>query len=383
MKTKSIVLAGALGLSLVNMASAVNYVYMTGSTAARGQVYNTLIDGTSVFDAVPTFVGQSSGTASKCQYMNFTGHLIGDPVGVVTTVKCDWSGSEAGIQDLVGGNENFLDDSAVSSSSSPGPFVSSPVDLAMADNAVSFSHNPHAPVTGTFVGVIPFKWVKEKGSLADVANVTACAARVLLAGGNPAALVTGNSADTTWVYVTGRDNNSGTRVNTFGDTGFGINSTPYQLEVAANGSMIDQVPPTGTYLGNYGYSGGGSVATQMGYDLSQATSQDLYTGSLLHFSVIAYLGYSDAGTAVGNGGTELTYEGVAESTAAVREGQYQFWGNEFLYRKSVVSSQAANVYGYLSPAATGINGHADNLALIDLRTMDSQRNGPTSDCVHN
>ena len=32
MNTKSIVLAGALGLALVNPASAVNYVYFTGST---------------------------------------------------------------------------------------------------------------------------------------------------------------------------------------------------------------------------------------------------------------------------------------------------------------------------------------------------------------
>jgi hypothetical protein len=379
MNTKSIVLAGALSLSLVNMASAVNYVYITGSTAARGQVYNTLVDPGVVFDAAPTVVAQGNATASKCTYMNFSG-TIG---GVATTVKCDWSGSEAGITDISGsGTESFLDDSAGNSSSSPGPFISSTVDICMADNAKAFSRNPSVCTSGgAFVGVIPFFWVKEKGSLADISNMTACAARVLLAGGNPAALVTGNSADTTWVYVTGRDHNSGTRVNTFGDTGFGIFSTPYQLEVAANGSMIDQ--GGGTYLGDYGYSGGGSVATQMGYDLGAATSQDVYTGSLLHFSVVAYLGYSDAGTAVSNGGTDLTYEGVAESTAAVREGQYQFWGNEWVYIRCSPSSQATTVFGKLSPAATGINAHADNLALIDLRTMDATRNGPTSDCVHN
>ncbi len=380
MNTKSIVLAGAIGLSVVNLASAVNYVYMTGSTAARTQVYNTLNDPGVVFDAAPTIVAQGNATASKCTYMNFSGNIG----GVATTVKCDWSGSEAGIADLAGsGTESFLDDSAVSSSTSTGPFISSPVDIAMADNAVAYSRNPHAAVTGAFVGVIPFKWVKEKGSLADITNVSEGALRVILTGGQPAALLTGSAADTNWVYVTGRDHFSGTRVNAFGDTGFGIFTSPSQLQVNSTGAMIDQVPPTGTYLGDYGYSSGGSVATQMGYDLSQGTSQDLNTGSGLHFSVIAYLGYSDAATAVSNGGTELTYNGVAESTAAIQQGQYQFWGNEYIYRKNTVSSQATTVYSLLSPVATGINHHADGLALIDQTTMQSARTGPTADVIHN
>ena len=51
MNRKSILLAAALGLSLVNLASALttNYVYVTGSTAARGQVYATLTDASIVF----------------------------------------------------------------------------------------------------------------------------------------------------------------------------------------------------------------------------------------------------------------------------------------------------------------------------------------------
>jgi hypothetical protein len=384
MNTKSIVLAGAIGLSLVNMASAINYVYVTGSTAARASVVAAMTTVGVVFDSISSQVGQGNATFNKCTYHIITGHMVGDPVGVVTSLKTDWSGSEGGIADLAGsGTENFLDDSAVSSSSSPGPFISSPVDIAMADNAVAYSRNPRAAVTGAFVGVIPFKWVKEKGSLAGITNVTDCALRVILTGGQPAALLTGNAADTNWVYITGRDHFSGTRVNTFGDTGFGIFTSPSQLQVAANGSMIDQVPPTGTYLGDYGYSSGGSVATQMGYDLSQGTSQDLYTGSGLHFSVIAYLGYSDAGTAVSNGGTELAYNGVMESTAAIQQGQYQFWGNEYIYRKNTVSSQATSVYNLLSSVTTGINHQADGISFIDQTTMKSARTGPTADVIHN
>jgi hypothetical protein len=383
MNRKSIILVGALSLALMNLANAVNYVYVTGSTAARGQFFSTMNDLNVVFDAAPVVISQGNATASKGSYMNFTGHLVGDPAGVTTTVKCHWSGSEAGIQDLVSGTETFLDDAAGNNSSStpPGPFVSSPVDIAMADNDKAYSKNPNAAITGQFCGVIPFKWVKQKGSVAGLVNVNDAQLRTLFTGGSPVSLLTGNSADTTWVYITGRDSGSGTRVNTFGVSGYGIGSAPFQLQVSANGSMVDQ--GSGIYLGDYGYASGGTVATQMGYDLAQATSQDVYTGTGAHFSVIAYLGYGDAGTAVANGGMELTYNGVGESTAAIREGQYGFWGNEFIYRKNVVSSQALSVYNKLSPAATGINAHADNLGLIDLRTMNATRNGPTSDPIHN
>lgn len=385
MNTKSILLAGTIGLSLVNLASAAttNYVYMTGSTAARGQIYATYNDVGVVFKAAPTVITQGATSASGASYMSFYGQLVGDNSGNTACVKCHWSGSEAGVADIAGsGTQQFLADTATSSltSATPGPFVSSAVDLAMADNNKAYSKNPGAAITGTFCGVIPFLWVKEKGSLAGITNVTDAQIRVLLTGGSPAALITGNAADTTWVYVTGRDSLSGTRVNTFGDVAYGIFSTPFQLQVAADGSMIDQ--GGGTYLGDYGFSSGGTVATQMGFDLGQASSVDQNIGSG-HFSVISYLGYSDAQSAIANGGTALSFNGIPESTANVQQGLYTFWGNEFVYRKNTVSAQATSVYNLLSPSTTGINAHANGTSLIDLRTMKATRNGPTSDPTHN
>jgi hypothetical protein len=384
MNTKSIILAGALGLATANLASAVNYVYMTGSTAARNSTVQALLEVGTVFDSIASSVSQGNATDYKATYQMITGHLVGDAAGVLTTVKTHWSGSEGGIADLVGGTEQFLDDSAANSATStPGPFTSAPVDLAMADNDKAFSKNPAANISGTFVGIIPFKWVKERGSLAGITNVTDAQIRVLLTGGAKAALITGNSADTSYVYVTGRDSFSGTRVNSLGISGYGIFANPYQLKVAANGSMID---PDGsqTYVSYdsgslYGYSGGGSVAAQMGYDLSQASSIDLVAGSG-HFSVIAYLGYSDAATAIAAGGTELAYNGVFESTANIQQGLYTFWGNEFLYKKNVgLSSQASTVFNKL---VIGIPAHADGTSYISSGSMNAVRNGPTSDPVH-
>ena len=267
------VLTGALGLALVNVASAVNYVYITGSTAARNSTVQAIFTVGEVFDSITSSNYQSSSTYYKASYQMVTGHLLNDTPGVVTTVKTHWSGSEAGIADLVTqGNEQFLDDSATTSSSAPGPFVQSPVDLCMADNDKAYSKNPGANITGTNVGIVTFKWLKERGSLAGITNLTDANIRVLLTGGSKAALITGNSSDTTWVYVTGRDSFSGTRVNALGTTGYGIFSNLYQVKVAPNGLMID---PDGsqTYVyydtgSLYGYASGGDVASQMTNDLS-------------------------------------------------------------------------------------------------------------------
>ena len=380
MNTKSIILAGAIGLGFASLASAATqYVYMTGSTAARNAFYLTIIDGTTVFDATPTVIAQGNSDPSKATYHLFHGKIG----GADTILKAHWSGSEAGISDIAGsGTQTFLDDTAVTATASPGPFVNSVVDLAAADTDKAYSRNPTAAITGTKVCIIPFIYVKEKGSAAGLLNVTDQNVRQALKGYAVLAQFTGNSADTTFVYVSGRDNGSGTRVNQFGDPGFGIFSSPFTAQINANGSMIDQTG-FGTYLGDYGYSSGGPLATQMGYDLAQATSVDVANGTGVEkFSVIAYLGRSDANTAEANGATDLTCNGVAYSNAAIKEGQYNLWGNEYVYRRNTSTSQATTVYNKLV-AATGVSGHADGTLTIKLTDMHCIRNGPTSDPVHN
>jgi hypothetical protein len=296
-------------------------------------------------------------------------------------MKCHWSGSEGGIADIAGaGTQSFLDDAATTSSGSPGPFITSTVDLAQADNDKAFSRNPNAAITGVKTCIIPFKWEKQKGSAAGLANITDQSIRSSLNGFAVLAQFTGNSADTTFVYLSGRDNQSGTRVNEFGDTSYGIFSAPSQLQVNSDGSMHDQ--GGGVYLGDYGYAGGGALATQLGTDLGQATAVDIANGTGVEkYSVIACLGISDATTAEGLGALPLTYNGVTYSTAAVKEGQWNSWGNEYLYHKNVVSSQALAVYNKLV-APGGISGHANGVSEIKSADMHAIRNGPTSDPAH-
>ena len=373
--TKSLVLAGAVGIASLASA-ATQYVYVTGSTAGRNAFYLAVNDGSTVFDSAPTVVAQGSSDPAKATYHLWHGNIGGQD----TIIKAHWSGSEGGISDIAGSTSTptFLTDGAPNSSSSPGPFISSTVDLAAADNDKQYSRNPNAAITGTKCCVIPFVWVKQKGSAAGLVNITDQSIRAALKGYAVLSQFTGNSADTSFVYVSSRDNQSGTRVNQFGDSGFGIFGSPFMIQINSDGSMKDQ--GGSVYLGDYGYPSGGNLASQLGYDLTQGTAVDVANGTGVEkFSVIACLGRSDADTAIA---VQISYNGVAYSEAAVIQGQYNSWGNYYVYRRNTATTQATTVYNKLV-ASTGISGHADGTYTIKLTDMKATRNGPTSDPVHN
>src|SRR3974390_753780 len=150
MKIKSLAMIGALACGSGSPALAQpQYIYITGSTAMRSIVYHAFADGAGVFDATPNFVGYGSSTASSCSFMNFSNTLGGS---TPTIVKCHWSGSEAGITDVSGSTqESFLNAPGVGGVAATGPNGATPtgsqlitngVDLAMADNNLSFSKTP-------------------------------------------------------------------------------------------------------------------------------------------------------------------------------------------------------------------------------------------------
>jgi hypothetical protein len=402
MNKKALTLVGvatAIGsLACSNALGSTAYVYLSGSTAARSVVYATLKDtsGTAVWDSGTTVTeyddggswtsGSSASGNNGASHMNFEGTLGGNPV----IIKCEWSGSEAGYIDVSqsganAGSETFLSDDGTELNDSE------VVDICMADNAINFSRSSGyaSSVTTTKVGVVPFRYVAEKGSAtaaaggaASFVNVTDEGIRQALRGLCPLYLFTGNTADTTSrVFISGRDNNSGTRVNCYGTTGFGIFTAPHQLEVNADGSMKDETGG-GVYTGDYGYSGGGSVATQMGYDLSVATSIDIAPGAPAgspHFSVVGYVGVSDAATAVSKGGWYMSYNGVPYSVGAVEAGQYNFWGNEYIGVNNSLNSGTVNTVYSKMTASSGVSAFGDNIALISLANMTAQRSGPTTD----
>ncbi|HEX3799003.1 MAG TPA: hypothetical protein VH413_09910 [Verrucomicrobiae bacterium] len=381
----------ALGMSAVTLASA-QTVYLTGSTAFRGNVFTALSTDNIVFHpapAVTTYGGKGSGST----FMAF----VGTPKGGsgTLTVLCDWSGSEAGISDVAtpgGASEAFPNPpyDGLNDAGNPTTFTHA-VDIAMADNNTQFSRiygflpNPPAALTSkTEVGIVTFKWVRNKG-LWTGSNVTDSQIRQALNLGGVQAVFSGNSADNNnFVYVSGRDNSSGTRVNAFGNTEFGIFGVPSQIEISTGGAMQDLNPPNGTYFGDFGFSSGGTLAGTMGADTTTATDQ-IFGGT--GFSVIAYLGVSDAATALTAGATELSYNGVPFSVANVEEGTYTFWGNEYICEKNGAVAPATTVFSQLA-GATGIAstipvGGGSTPSALRLTDMHTSRPGPTGDPAHN
>ena len=190
-------------------------------------------------------------------------------------------------------------------------------------------------------------------------------------------LFTGNTADTNnFVYVAGRDNSSGTRVNTLGISGFGIKTLTKQI------SAIDS-SGNPTFSNGGGQSSGGTLAKSLQYDTtSVADTRSGNTG----YAAVAYLGIADAETALGFSGVrELAYNGVSYSSNNIVNGVYNFWGNEFLYQAAAashtLSSEATQVYNNLI-APTGYDANCDgHYGFANLKMLVT-RGGPSSDPAH-
>jgi hypothetical protein len=379
MKLKQIILTSALMLGAVSLCEA-GTIYLTGSTAMRGSIFTTITKPGSVFTAAPVTTTYEGSSASGANYMVFSGTLVGG--SGTTVIKCHWSGSEGGIKDVVtGGTQLFVDDSIVDGAThtaSPGATISHNVDLAMADTSQAFSRNKSPLLTtGAKVAVITFTWVRNPG-LWTGSNVTDSMIRQALGGFCKRAVFTGNAADTgDYIYVSGRDNLSGTRVNQLGICGFGIFTPPNQIQMDTSGNMLDLDPPNGVYAGDFGFSSGGTLAGTLGANTT--AKADLWNG-VTGYSVIAFLSRGDANTAIANGAIEISANGVPQNSANVKEGTYNYWGNEYIYQRNGVSSEAQAVYNNM---VVSIPNDVNGTTAIRLTDMHCSRSGPTSDPAHN
>jgi hypothetical protein len=398
MNTYKAILAAALGLASVSLASATNYIYITGSTACRGAVYNALAAGVGQASA-PTAIVYGGSTASSATYMEFVTTVASTP----TIIKCAWSGSEAGTLDISSTTqqEYFLLDPGTGSIPangtvtlpSSGPSTSVPdtsyfqletVNIALADNSPAVSKNPTTSAQFTPAGVVvPFVLVKNSGAglaglgesdYSSFTDVTSDEFKVLASGGDYLALFTGNPNDlSTYVYLAGRDDNSGTRVNTLAITGVGV-KTGVQQVILSNGVL------TPAAYTDEGQSSGGTLAKS----LIDTTSPKVQTDSISStsgFTVVAYLGLADDATAEGlvggsSGGPNppairLTYNGRSYSTANVENGVYAIWGYEFIGYKSGSASNITGLVSALANPATGIGDSTYNDG-YEIPTADMQ-----------
>jgi hypothetical protein len=387
---------------LIGSASAQNVIYITGSTAFRGNC-TTIFSSQAgppagVFDAGSvTWCQYGSGTSGKGTWMLFHGTID----SVETYINCEWSGSEAGISSVSGQNNTSLNDGAplagdpptfLVASTSVNPCSSSGTlnsavpsgsqletsstqpDLSMSDTSQAVSLTPDSGASKCtdygIIGIVPFVWAKgtlnsSYASWGRLVNINIPQANLLLAAPRTADFLNAGSAGgsydyTNTVYLIGRNKGSGTRANTLiasswplGNpvTQWAVNSTVgtsgaglyglYYNGTASSSYSLTAIPSTPGDNNNAdnGYETGGDVAKALGGNSEPVT-----------VPTSGYLGPYDNQPALVVGYlavsdlstlTALTFNGVAESDGAIEEGTYGFYGHEHVLGKPTPTNPAA------------------------------------------
>ena len=399
MNQKNLISAALLACGLISHANAANIIYITGSTAFRGQAFNALSSNLGpaaggVFDAgtVDDVCTYGNSNASKGTYM-----LIHGNIGATETyIDCFWSGSEAGIAAVAGVDGSHLNDNAPlagvpatflipdkttnpngNSSGLPDPSklngAPTQADLAFSDTSQAVSITK--PVGSNklteygICGIIPFTWVKGTVNSADGAwsrlvNITHPQAFELLSNPRTADFfnsgVPGGSADFDHtVYLLGRNKGSGTRANYLLDSGYPIGNPIVQWQVNSvvgvsaaglfglyfdgtiSGYNLAAIPSDGGNNNpNNGYESGGDVAKALGGTGGVTAPTSGYTGPAGGKALtVGFLGIGDAGNLpIGNW---LSLNGVPESDGAIESGTYSAFGHEHIYGKNVPTNPAA------------------------------------------
>lgn len=279
-------------------------------------------------------------------------------------------------------------------------------DVAIGDvyqSSTPFSaSNGYPAVTDQLVGVSPYTWVKgaalttdadyTSGGYGRLTNLTSLQAKYLFASGYGVAVdFTGNTSDTYYVNLIGRDYDSGTRFDTIAEaelpgtypiTQFpslktnGGTLTPNSTitdnsNTEVTSALSTALPATG------GYSSGGTLATALEVPGSDGTND--FGGYL-----VGYLGASDADTALNvTGGPSgylapkaLTYNGVALSKTNVLNGTYSFWTYDHF--QTVPSRLSTNTQTFLTALASQLTTTDTQVAgyrLSDLKVSRSVEGG--------
>ena len=241
-------IAASMSLAAVSgaFAQTATTIRIVGSTAFRSAAVTAIEH---ILNTGYTFGYSGTSGETKASQSVFVGTTKVGSYPVV--IKCSWTGSVGGVQTLaqvspVITNATFLSETANTLSTTGTSGLSSNYDAAVtADVTMSDSFQGSTMFTGgsyltlvdTKVGVVPFVWAKGSSndstvsaSLANVKNMTPLQAKALLGSGVlPLSMLTGNSSDSTIdVLAVGRDQDSGTRLDAFAESGFGIFSLPIQ-----------------------------------------------------------------------------------------------------------------------------------------------------------
>jgi hypothetical protein len=440
MKLKSI--TGLLALSLATPAFADVTVDITGATAFRAAALDT-IKARYVASGQPFQFSndQAVGGLNGATRAIFKGTFPG--VSGVTTIRTSFNGSVEGIKALVdspasdptyytdiagnlvtaaavGGGETHTSTAGFDKTT-----AASQSEIAFSDvskNSTPFASASLQPSTPA-CGVVVFTMLTNEGS--PITNVTAQQFRALAAAGlQPLSMFTGNASDATNVFLTGRNDGSGTRTTYLAETGAGITTlikqylvvdstsnaikaiqevpaggvnNPFHADMTAyvnGGGNITQLAANASTVwgqnvdGNGGYSSGSTLRVDMGktgasgVTVFSAGGSNTY-GETVRADLVTWLSLNDAKTALTNGAIVCGYNGVkldgfssngtvsAADKAKVTNGLYTAWGYQQMYRRNdITTGDAVTVYNGIK-TNIGANLAAAGIATTDMAAFRS------------
>lgn len=282
MKTKSILLTGlALAALSVSAQAANEVISITGATAFR-QAATTAIN--EVYRQNGNFISLHNGGLNAGGRQIWRGTF--GSLGANVTIRTAWNGSTEGIRavatpstliDNVTTNPSFFKTSVLTGFTGNSTGNNAPIntgggntETAVADMAFSDVQVESTPIDGSAlsptadsaVGVVTFTMMANKSWRTDlrtkpITNITSQQFRTLCNQGKVSlSLFTGNPGDTEQVYLSGRNDGSGTRTVYLAESGFGFSKPITDQYVAydrSNTTVIPSillVPKDGGFLAN-------------------------------------------------------------------------------------------------------------------------------------
>jgi hypothetical protein len=428
MKSKALIF-GLAAAALTVPAFADVTVEITGATAFRKAALLS-IHSQYVLSGQP-FKFAHDKTSAADDYANSTYSVwIGTFPGVsgTTTIRCSFNGSVEGIRALVvspAADPEYLLPSVLDSvtaiiggeqkAATTTPREKAQSEIAFSDVSVAstpYAASPLEPADSA-AGVVVFAMVTNQGS--PLTNITSQQFRALLTNGyQPLSVFTGNAADTTRVYVTGRNDGSGTRTAYMAESGHGI-ATPVkqytalvssgetisEIQLVPAGGANDTNPGTAGVQpwpgqdvknasivwgqdvdGNGGYSSGSGLVSVLGRNATAASkvwNAAHTTSSTRMFHLATWISLNDAVTARDAGAIICGYNGVrldgiaasgttmsATDLAKVTEGSYTAWSYQQMYRRPSLGADPVTVYDGIK-GAIGTNLGSAGISISDMK----------------
>ena len=393
-------------------------VNITGSTAYRANVYRAI---QAILSTGYTLAYDGTGTASQAT-LEGSGHAIfkgtlASNTNTSVIIKTSFSGSEAGIQAVGKGTLIGFFADGTTTTAFPGTASASvganteaaTVDMADTRQAASnflgsyqgFTYPALTENSNSPVGVVPFKFYGAPGT--TITNVTSQQVRALYNGNGgslPLSFFTGASGDLgTTVVATGRDNDSGTRVTLFSESGVGSrtvangNVAPFKANTNSDtneGDIITTAAGSIDHFNTYPagtVNGIGIAAGDNGYHSGGKLAAALNNTVPAGFQFVGYASTNDGdgqlATRPGHSGTgtvELAFNGVTlgggttstydyNTNTNLTFGTYTYWGYEHMYMKPGTT-------GAVLAAANDISSNLKSTnAIVLLTSMHVNRGG--------